>query len=391
MAGSTHRPGRHPSAAARPPRRPTILIAITLSELGGAQTCVSQLLPGITDEFDVVVAAAGAGPLRAQAREAGARWVTLHHMRRELGVRDLVALVELVRVIRRERPAIVHAHSSKAGILARVAAAVCRTPVRVFTSHGWAFRAERGGRARFYLLAERLAGRLTTVIVCPAETELEAGVQAGSCRRDQAVVIRTGIGAQPLQCRPEIAQPILISVGRMKAPKDFRTLIEALALLGELEYEAVLVGDGPDQAELALLAAERGIDRSVRFAGARDDVPELFRGSDCFVLSSRSECLPVSILEAMAAGLPVVASGVGGVPELVCDGVTGLLVPPGDPTELAAALRRVVGDAALRRRLGEAGRGEVVRGYDLESYRRAHRALYRSLLAASRQVVDAAS
>jgi len=388
VPASTRRPGgRARALAPTPPRRPRLLIAITLSELGGAQSCVAQLLPGLTDEYDVVVAAAGAGPLRAQALEAGARFVTLRHMRREPGPSDLGALLELVGVIRRERPAIVHAHSAKAGVLARIAAALCRTPVRVYTSHGWSFRAEHGGRARFYRLVERLVGRLTTVVVCPAETELEAGVAAGSCRRDRAAVIRTGVAVRPAQRRPGRARPTLISVGRMKAPKDFRTLIEALALLGELEYEAVLVGDGPDQAELASLARQRGLEPRVRFAGARDDVAEMLDAADCFVLSSRSECLPVSILEAMAAGLPVVATGVGGVPELVDDGVSGFLAPPGDASALAAALRRVLADADLRRRLGEAGRREVLGRYDLESYRRGHRELYRSLLQASRHPV----
>jgi len=215
ILASTPRSGTRGRGAAPPSPRPTLLMAITLSELGGAQSCVSQLLPGLTEEYDVVVAAAGTGPLRAQALEAGARFVTLRHMRRELGLGDLGALLELVGVIRRERPAIVHAHSAKAGILARIAAAICRTPVRVFTSHGWSFRAERGARARFYRLAERLAGRLTTVVVCPAEIELEAGIEARSCRRDRAVVIRTGVDVRPFHHRPETARPTLISVGRM--------------------------------------------------------------------------------------------------------------------------------------------------------------------------------
>ena len=123
------------------------------------------------------------------------------------------------------------------------------------------------------------------------------------------------------------------------------------------------------------------MESAVRLAGERDDVGELLAAADLFVLSSRSEGLPLSILEAMAAGLPVVASDVGGVPELVVDGETGLLVPPGDPHALAAAIDRLLDDPDLRRRLGAAGRLRVSEQFDLESTQRAHLDLYRTLLA----------
>jgi glycosyltransferase involved in cell wall biosynthesis len=114
----------------------------------------------------------------------------------------------------------------------------------------------------------------------------------------------------------------------------------------------------------------------VRLLGERRDIPELLGAADVFVLPSRSEGLPVSVLEAMVAGLPVVASRVGGVPELVAEGETGLLVAPGNSDELAAALKRVLADRELRRRLGTAGRARVEQQFDLDSFRRAHVDLY---------------
>jgi glycosyltransferase involved in cell wall biosynthesis len=364
------------------PRRPKLLLAITLAEVGGAQTCVAQLLPALSGSFDVAVAAFGDGPLRAAAAAAGARWIELRHVRRAIGPRDMLGLVELVRVIRRDRPAIVHAHSSKAGVLARLAAALCRTPVIVFTAHGWAFKAEPGLRARLYLWADRLVARFTTAVVCVSETERREGLAAGTCRPDRTVVIRNGIELERPRSRPqEPARPLLVSVGRLKAPKDFQTLLEALSLLGGVAFDTVIVGDGPDRAALEATAAHLGVNDRVTFAGTRDDVEALLASSSCFVLSTTSEGLPISILEAMAAGLPVVASRVGGVPELVEDGVTGLTVPPRNPAALAEALRGLLADAGLRERLGAAGRLRAERAFSLAAFRRAHLDLYRELTA----------
>jgi glycosyltransferase involved in cell wall biosynthesis len=138
----------------------------------------------------------------------------------------------------------------------------------------------------------------------------------------------------------------------------------------------VIVGEGPDRPALEAEIERLGIGDRVRLLGERRDVPELLGAADVFVLSSRSEGLPVSVLEAMVAGLPVVASRVGGVGELVEDEETGLLVAPGNPDELSTALERVLGDRELRRRLGAAGRERVERHFDLESFRRAHLDLY---------------
>jgi glycosyltransferase involved in cell wall biosynthesis len=364
--------------------KPKLLVVITLAEVGGAQSCVAQLLPGLTGEFDVVVAAHGEGPLRAAALEAGARWEPLRHVRRALGPRDALGLVELVRLIRRERPAIVHAHSSKAGVLARVAAALCRTPCRVFTAHGWAFKADTGLRAKAYLLADRLVAPLTSAVVCPSRTERTAGLGARTCRAERTVVIPYGIDAGGYSVRGhEQRKPRVVSIGRLRAPKDFETLLRALALLADLDFEALIVGDGPDGERLAPLVGELGLGGTVQLCGERHDVPELLASSDCFVLSSLSECLPMSILEAMAAGLPVVASDVGGVAEEVEDGTTGLLAPARDAERLAAALRPVLTDAALRARMGAAGRQRCLEDFSLERYRAAHVELYRGLLAAA--------
>jgi len=351
---------------------------ITLAEVGGAQSYVAALLPALAERYDVVLAAHGEGPLREEAARAGARFVSLQHVRRRINpLRDLAGLVELIALLRRERPRIVHASSSKAGVLGRLAAVATRVPIRFFTVHGWAFSAYSGLASRLYRVSDRLMAPLTTVTICVSETELAAGLEAGTCSAERSVVIHNAVDvASAPRSRHDQATPRLIAVGRLKAPKDFLTLIRALAALPDQEYEALIVGDGPDRSEVKAEIQRLGLEDRVQLAGERSDVPELLAASDVFVLSSRSEGLPVSVLEAMAAELPVVASGVGGLAELVVDGETGILVPPGDEAALAEALGRLVEDSELRRRLGAAGRARAESSFDLSAFRRAHLELY---------------
>ena len=363
------------------PARPKLLIVITLAEIGGAQTCVAQLLPALLREYDVTVATHGDGPLRAAIHESGARSVELVQLRRQIGLRDVAALLELVRLIRSLRPVIVHTHSSKAGILGRLAAWICRTPVVLFTAHGWAFKAEPGLKSRVYLAADRWASRITSTVICVSETERRAGLAARTCRADRTVVIHNGVDAGVFRADARSGNPslLLLTVGRLQAPKDYATLVAALARLRDLSVRTQIVGDGPDRPVVTAALRDAGLDESVELLGDRDEVASLLAAADCFVLASRSEGLPLSVLEAMAAGLPVVASDVGGVHELVADGVTGSLVPPGDPAALADALRELLRDPARRLQLGAAGRARVLADFTVERFQEAHLELYRSL------------
>jgi glycosyltransferase involved in cell wall biosynthesis len=361
--------------------RPRLLLLITLAEAGGAQTYVAQLLPGLTSAFDVTVAAHGAGPLREAAAAAGVRFVPLRHVRRRVSLsRDALGLVELYRLCRRERPHIVHSSSSKAGVLGCLAAAAAGIPVRIFTVHGWASSWHPG---RLDLLGEKLIRSTATQIVCVSEGARARGLAAGTCRSDRTVVIANAIDVRAAPVRSHAdGVPTLVTVGRLKAPKDPLTLVRALASLNGASFRAVIAGDGPERARVAEELDGLGLAGSVELVGERGDVPELLAAADVFVLSSRSEALPMSIIEAMAAGLPVVSSGVGGVPELVADGETGFVVPPGDPAALAGALSRLIADPDLRRRMGTAGRARAETLFDLPSFHRAHLDLYARALTA---------
>jgi glycosyltransferase involved in cell wall biosynthesis len=363
--------------------RPRLVFLVTLAETGGAQTYVASLLPALVETFDVAVAAHGDGPLREASQSAGARFVSLRHVRRPVRPwRDLLGLLELLRLLRQEHPHLVHVNSAKAAVLGRLAAGLAGIPIRVYTVHGWAFLAHDGFAAAAYRWIERALRPLTTVTVCVSEREREAGLAARVCREETTIVIRNGVTASALDAaKPRSARPRLVMVGRLQAPKDPITLVRALALVRAVDFEAVLVGEGPERAAVEDEIGRLGAGSSVRLLGERTDVAELLATADVFVLSTRSEGLPLSVLEAMAAGLPVIASNVGGIPELVVHGVSGVLVPPGDPNALAEAIEGLVQNPSLAHELGDAGRRRVVENFDLEAVREAHLALYRRLLA----------
>jgi glycosyltransferase involved in cell wall biosynthesis len=362
-----------------------VLIVITLAETGGAQSYVRDLVPALVERFDVVVAAHGSGPLRAAVAGAGARFVPLRHVRRSISTRDLLGLAELVRLFRRERPDLVHANSSKAGVLARIAAGITRVPVRVFTAHGWAFSSAAAGSARLYLWADRLVRPLTTTVICVSESERSAGLAARTCSPDRTVVIHNAVEVDAAQQATPGGSPMrIVSVGRLAPPKDFGTLLRAVARLRADDVATTLLGDGPDRPRLEAEIAELGLAGSVTLAGDVPDVATRLAGADVFVLSSCSEGMPISVLEAMAAGLPVVATDVGGLREVVEDGVTGFLVPAGDARALGERLAQLEADPALRCELGAAARRRAAADFALPGWRRRHVELYEDLLARHR-------
>lgn len=359
---------------------------VTLGEVGGAQGYVASLLPALAGEYDVVVGAHGGAFVREAAERSGIEFVHLEQLRRPISPwRDLRSFAELYRLLRRQRPDVLHASSSKAGVIGRLAAVAARVPVRVFTVHGWAFSAHSGAASALYRWADRIAGRATTATICVSQRERADGLRARTCRADRTVVIPNGVevDAYP-QASLERAVPRLIAVGRLAAPKDWSTLLSALTSLdSEAFAELAIVGDGPERERVEDELARRSLEGRVRLLGERDDVPRLLAEADVFLLASRSEGLPLSVIEAMAAGLPIVASDVGGLKELVRDGETGVLVPPGDPVALAEALRPLLANRELRRRLGRAGRARAKALFDLSGFRRAHLELYRRELAAA--------
>ena len=358
---------------------------MTLAEVGGAQSYVRDLVDGAGEAgFDVAVAAHGEGPLKTAAAELGVPFFPLTQVRRKVSpLHDPLGIVELIRLFRRLRPDVVHLNSSKAGVLGRIAAFASRVPVRIFTAHGWAFKAAAGFDSRLYLLADRAVEPLTSMVICVSENERRAGLAAGVCSAKRSIVIRNAVevGAAPSRAGGDETPVQVVSVGRLAPPKDFSTLVTAVARLPEGRAHLRIVGDGPLRDELEAQTRALGIAAAVEFVGEVPDARLCLGDADVFVLASLSEGMPVSVLEAMASGLPVVASAVDGLDEVVVEGWTGFLTPPGDAAALAAGIDRLVDDPALRKAFGEAGRARAEEHFSLPAWREAHFSLYRSLLA----------
>ena len=281
--------------------------------------------------------------------------------------RDLAALRRLVTVIRDFRPAIVHTHSSKAGVLGRIAARIGRVPVVVHSIHGFGFTPLQPAPVRaLFVTAEKVMSRLTDHFIAVSEINLREGVRLGLFERDEVSVIRSGVtlsrfrnldGGDRVRQRLGIpaAAPVVVQVGNFKPQKAPLDFVRMAGRVSRVVSDAwfVMVGDGSLRPAAEELAAALGIaDRTV-FTGWWDDVPGLLAAARVSVLSSRHEGLPRAAVESLAAGVPVVATAVDGTPEVVHDGVNGCLVAAGDVAGLAD---RVIALSARRGSVASAGR-----------------------------------
>jgi glycosyltransferase involved in cell wall biosynthesis len=270
---------------------------------------------------------------------------------------DAASLARLLRLVRTVD--VIHVHSAKAGFLGRLAARLRgRAGAAVYTPHAWSFWAAGGAEQRLYRALERRAARWCRAIVAVSEHEREAGLDAGIGRVEQYRVIPNGVDPGRFSGPPEPVAGRVLFLGRLGPQKRPELAVQALARVrGRFPgAELHLASDGPDRETLVELAARLGLSGAVRFLGYRDDVPALLSRASCMLVTSDYEGAPYTVLEAMAAGVPVVATRVGGVPEAVVDGETGLLVSPGDAAALADRLARLLADPDAAARMGAAGR-----------------------------------
>ncbi|MFV1980931.1 MAG: glycosyltransferase family 4 protein [Rhodothermia bacterium] len=340
-----------------------ILYVITTPDHGGAQVNLLDLLSGWPEGVDSIVATGEEGFLTDAARELGVEIVIVSHLTRPLSpIRDFQAYREIMALIRDRRPDLVHCHSSKAGLLGRLAANAVGVPA-VFTVHGWAF--EDGiswlhrtvGRA-----AEHVAAKIVSNqhVITVAEADRNLAIELDVIEPERMTTIHNGIEDDLRIADPAFpGTATMVMVARFSDQKDHETLFKALAGVAE-PFQMILVGDGPSFESTRQLAKDVGVASQVEFLGNRVDVPDILAGAQVFVLSSLWEGFPISILEAMRAGLPVVATDVGGVSEAVIDGETGIVTSPRDAEVLGNAIQRLLSDPLLRDSMGKKGRQRYV-------------------------------
>lgn len=334
-----------------------ILYIITRSELGGAQAVVLSYLQALDGQAEIALATGEDDFLAEQARLLGIPVFILPELVPPISPRlDCMALRSLYKLIRQYRPDLVHAHSSKAGLLGRMAARIAGVP-SVFTAHGFAFTEGAGfSRRALAFPSEWLGARLGQSLIAVSEHDGNLAARFGILPRTKVNVIRNGIADVPFRARPSEGPRVNIAmVARFAPPKAHESVLHAMLGL-QIDSKLWFIGEGPTFPRVRAEAIRIGLADRIEFMGARTDVPELLSQSHIFVLASNYEGLPISILEAMRAGLPVIASAVGGVPECVHDGITGFLVARGDIKALREKLRELIASPSLRTLMGQSGR-----------------------------------
>lgn len=337
-----------------------ILYVITTGHSGGAQSHLYELCTRLPERFSPVVIMGHPGTLGDRLVRAGVPVHIIPSLQREISLhKDVEAYRQLCAMVSSLQPELVGLHSSKAGILGRLAARRLGIPA-VFTAHGWAFAEGVPPLQRFlYRQVERWAGRYCQRIICVSDYDYRLARRYNVAQPGRLAVVHNGIAAEPIpSATPQGGpQPVrIIMVARFARQKNQLLLLEAANRLpAHQPFEIILVGDGPLLPSVRDHATRLPIAGKVHFLGNREDVGQLLRDSDVFVLSSWWEGFPITILEAMRTGLPVVASDVGGCREAVVDGQTGFLFEPGDERTLTRLLSQLIADPELRQRMGGAG------------------------------------
>jgi glycosyltransferase involved in cell wall biosynthesis len=387
-----------------PPEPIRVLRVIARLNMGGPAIHVANLAAGLeTRGYHTTLVAGslarGEDSMAFLAEELGVSVVSVPEIQREISaLPDARSAFRVAEIIRDTRPHILHTHTAKAGAIARAAALLAgnaRPQVVVHTFHGHVLKGYFDAtRTAVFRQVERTLARASDALVAVSPEVRDDLIELGVAPPEKFVVVRLGI---PLGERLDddsanvdfrrlygIGRDAFVVgwVGRMTGVKDTGAVLHTLAALRARGVDAVacLVGDGPDREPLEQLAHDLHVARSCFFVGYQTDVAGYYRLFDAFFLPSVNEGTPVSAIEALASGTPVVANRVGGVPDVVRDGLDGYLVEAGDTEGAAERLSRLAGDTRLREQMGESGRARVRDRYSVARLVDDVDRLYRSLL-----------
>lgn len=338
--------------------RKKVLLVSTNADWAGAPIHVLTLATALNEGFEVLAVFGEEGPVRDALLAKGIRSMVIPSLRSSLNpVRDLLSLLSLLKIIRSVRPDLLHAHSSKAGMIARMAACISRLPC-LYTVHGWGFGT---GRARLqsaavYWVERILSYTPDTAYIFVSNADLHTGAMRLKLAPRRCKVIHNGVPDHGFRAQVDSSSTVIMAA-RVSHQKDHELLLKAFEDCHS-PFRLLLVGEGTDapgfRERVQLYTPSKHAE--VDCLGLSNQVPRLLSQSGVFVLCSRYEGLPLSIIEAMCAGLPIVATDVGGVCELVEDGVNGFLAPAGDSAAISKYLDRLREDVALRVRMGQASR-----------------------------------
>lgn len=355
---------------------------ITRSDvIGGAGVHLLDLAAGVKFKGHDIVVAAGikkdenSGVFFDRANDLGIKYLKIHNLVREISLlKDFLCFFELRKLMKDLRPDIVHVHSSKAGIIGRLVASSLSIPV-IFTVHGWAFTEGVSFRKRqLYIWLERNVSCFSSKTITVSEYDRNLALAHKVGNASSLITVHNGVPDMPdMPDMPDIdvckgsfspeKLVKLIMVARFEKPKNQQALLNSLASLNNNRWHLELVGDGPELEGCRQLACQLNIINKVSFSGACSDVAKRLAKADIFILISNWEGLPLTILEAMRAGKPVIASDVGGVSESVEHNVSGYLIPRDSSIGLCEALIALIESGDLRAKMGIQARQKYEDGF----------------------------
>jgi glycosyltransferase involved in cell wall biosynthesis len=328
--------------------------------------------------------------------------ILVHSLNMKEGVPDLRSVFRLRSIIQNFQPDVVHCHMYHSNILGRITRLFCPMPVLICTAHNLKEASRRDGPTWHKELLYRITDSLSdkTTIICKAG--YDRYLRVGAVPRDKLLVIPNGIDmdtyARSEQRRRSArhalgigSEFVWLAVGRLVKQKDYPTLFKALTLMDRKSFVVLIAGSGPLEKKLREDCARYELNECIRFCGTQEEILDLYNAADAIVMSSKCEGLPMALLEAASMGLPAVATDVGGNSEIITDGVTGYLVSPGEPAELADALRRLMMiSPACRRAMGLAAQQHCRDYYSIAAVMDQWLTLYEAMSTAQLQRAAAA-
>ena len=357
----------------------TFLIA-RADTVGGAQVHVRDLAISLQqDGHQVTVITGKKGVYNEILKEKKVESIAIASLQPQINpIQDFQSLNLIIKTIKKIQPDLVSTHSSKTGILGRIACNILNVPC-IFTAHGWSFTSGVPEPSRtIYQNIEKLTAPLARKIICVSDCDRSIALDVGM-NSDRLITVHNGMKDIPVANQNQKQKPVkVLMVARFGRQKDHETIIRAFRDISDAEL--ILVGDGSGFAEMESLVQQLNLAHKVKLLGFRKDVPEIMAQAQIYALISHWEGLPRTIIEAMRGGLPVVASDVGGVKELVTDGETGYIIPRQDRELLTQRINDLVQDEQLRLKMGQAGRKKYESQFTFEQ-------MYHKTLATYKQAI----
>ena len=374
----------------------TILYLITQGELGGAQIYVFNLAKNLRDEFNIIIAFGEQGKngwLTKQLSEINIEYYTIPHLKRSISpFKDFLALLEIIKLIKKIKPDIIHLNSSKISILGSIAGFISKfkaqnpKPKIFYTVHGWVFNEPLSiFKKIFYKSTEKLTAKFKTKLICVSEYDKKIALKEKITSLKKIITIHNGIKKINFLTKEDAKQKIrktcnananfsmtdkllIGSIGNLYKTKGFQYFILAIKklLISNPQLLAIIIGEGAERKKIEKIIAQHKMQKNIILTGSIDDASTLLPAFDIYVCSSIKEGLSLTIIEAMQAGLPIVATNVGGNPELIEDNKTGLLVESKNPQQIADKIKEIIDNNELRIKISENARKRALKEFTLE-------------------------